>query len=169
MTIPLITFQLNLLRQYKTGLFASMIPTLIFDMTTLYSWRLHLISSMFQTVTVFTLATGNVISFKGNFITDATTENIMDLIEPLHQKLQKVSSYEFLGFSRSYLSFSIALTYVILLHTFIFAVIEKLMKEHWVIRETAEKSFRTFLSMVDDNPREIFVVDNNYNILYINK
>lgn len=146
-----------------------MIPTLIFDMVTLYSWRLHLISSMFQTVTVFALATGNIIHFKGSLVMDATPENIMDLIEPVQQKLQKVSSYEFFGFSRSYLSFSIALTYIILIHTFVFAVVEKLMKEHWVIRETAEKSFRTFLSMVDDNPREIFVVDSNFHLLYINK
>ena len=38
-----------------------------------------------------------------------------------------------------------------------------------MIRETSEKSFRTFLSLIEDNYNEIFIIDKNKAILYANK
>ena len=53
--------------------------------------------------------------------------------------------------------------------TFIFAVLEKLLKEFWVIRETSEKSFRAFLSVMRDCQEAKVIIDESLNIKFYNK
>jgi hypothetical protein len=169
MAIPLLVIQLTLLRQYKTGLFISMLPTLVIDIMTLYSWRLHIISSMLQTMLILFLSSINAISLKNDIIIQSLSGNFNEILNPVHQKPHSVSIFEFLGFSSSYLAFSVVLLYIILMQTFMFSVIEKLMKEHWVIRETAEKSFRTYFNIFDDLQTEVIFVDSNLKLLWANK
>lgn len=128
-----------------------------------------MISSLTQTMLLFSMSTFNVISFNSDIMKAAGGEHILGFANEMHQNLKRVSIYEFLGFSRNYLAFFFTLVYILVLQTFSCAVIEKLMKENWVIRETAEKSFRTFFTMIENSPRETFVVDNQMNLLYINK
>lgn len=42
------------------------------------------------------------------------------------------------------------------------------MKEFWIIRETAEKSFRMFHSIIDDFHNEVLILDESLNIIYSN-
>lgn len=50
-----------------------------------------------------------------------------------------------------------------------FAIIEKLMKENFVLRDSTEKSFKQLLGMVDDHPDELVVVDQFFSIQFFNK
>jgi transcriptional regulator with PAS, ATPase and Fis domain len=58
---------------------------------------------------------------------------------------------------------------VILIDLTLYATLEKHSKESWVIRETTEKSFKTFLNMVDENPKEVFIIDKSGALQFINK
>lgn len=58
---------------------------------------------------------------------------------------------------------------VILIDLNLYATLEKHSKESWVIRETTEKSFKTFLNMVDENPKEVFIIDKSGALQFINK
>lgn len=56
-----------------------------------------------------------------------------------------------------------------LINTFIFATCEKLIKEYWVIRDTYEKSFKTFMTIVDDSASPIFILNDSWELMYANK
>ena len=51
MTIPLILTQINLITQYDTAILLTMVPSLLFDSFTLFSWKLHVAFTAGQTVT----------------------------------------------------------------------------------------------------------------------
>lgn len=51
----------------------------------------------------------------------------------------------------------------------IFATIEKFMKENWVIRDSMEKSFKQLLTMIDDQPTGVAVLDQTMNIKFFNR
>ena len=55
-----------------------------------------------------------------------------------------------------------------ILEIIIFATFEKLLKEYWVIRNTNEKSFRTFMNMVTNHSDSIFIVNESLGLVYIN-
>jgi len=169
MIIPLLVIQLALLKHHKTGLFISMLPILVIDLLTLYSWRKHLLSSMFQTFVLVVLATLNIISFKEGVIEGSYSKKVSELAQPVHHKLNSHSAYEAIGFSKSYLVFILTLMYVLLIQAFMFAVVEKAMKEYWVIRETNEKSFKTMFNIFENTPRETIIVDANMKLMYVNK
>lgn len=64
---------------------------------------------------------------------------------------------------------SFFIAFLTLIDLFMFALVEKFLKEFWVIRETSEKSFKMFMGMVDDNQNEVILVDQSMNLLFINK
>jgi PAS domain-containing protein len=68
----------------------------------------------------------------------------------------------------SFSSFPIYLV-ILIIDLYLFAVIEKFMKENWVIRDSSDKSFKQLLAMIDDHPQELFVMDQNMNIQFFNK
>lgn len=50
----------------------------------------------------------------------------------------------------------------------LFCSLERLLKEAWVLRETSEKSFKTFFQMLDEHQQEIFVISSHGKIEYFN-
>lgn len=58
---------------------------------------------------------------------------------------------------------------ILVVDLFIFATGEKFMKENWVLRDTYDKSFKQLLTMIDDHPEEIFVIDQALNMIFFNK
>jgi shikimate kinase len=63
----------------------------------------------------------------------------------------------------------LAILVMISIDLFVFLHIEKVLKEFWVIRETSQKSFKTFYSIFDNNHRGKFIVDDSMTLLYLNK
>ena len=57
---------------------------------------------------------------------------------------------------------------VLLVELVIFATIEKLLKEFWVIRETDQKSFRTFMSIFNDSHYETLILSESLNVEFYN-
>ena len=79
-----------------------------------------------------------------------------------------LNSEEELKISELLISYEIIVIYIIFT-TFVFAVIEKLLKEYWVIRETSEKSFRVFLSIMRDWQEAKVIIDESLNIKFQNR
>ena len=55
-------------------------------------------------------------------------------------------------------SFHLKVIVSIAFNAWVYSVLEKFLKEFWVIRETSEKSFRTFHTMLNENQSETIVL-----------
>ena len=140
MIIPLLTFQHLLITKFHTTFVLALIVAIPIDVCTMYSWRKHLMGTMIQNLLLF------------------MTVHMYTPVKDL-QSVAKLTKY----------TDSLCIALFTLLDLVVFALLEKVMKEFWVIRETTEKSFRMFHSMIDENNKEIFIIDEGMNLIYMNQ
>ena len=143
LSIALLFIQINLVVDYNSPLLVSLLPIALFDSLTLYSWKLHWVSVLGQSI----------------------LWSIWLRISHLNPEMVGLEN------AIAFNSFMCFIKFFIILaaDAFIFATVEKLMKENWVLRDTFDKSFKQLLSMIDDHPEEIFVLDQSMNIIFFNK
>ena len=139
MAIPLFILQ-NTVAIYHNSSFAMvMLINLPIDVWTLAWWKYHISSMLAQNL----------------FVLISMHNNNMKMEESA-MKPTKPSDF-------------LMILVLCIFEIILFWIIEKFLKEFWVIRETSEKSFRTVLSLIEDNHNEIFIIDKNKSILYANK
>ena len=140
MAAPVFILQNTIAIHHEWSFAIVMLINLPIDVCTLVSWKYHISSMLTQNLLVVIWILNN--------------NNLK--IEETAMKLTKLTD----------------IWIILILWIFeiiLFSLIEKFLKEFWVIRETSEKSFRTFLSLIDDNYNEIFIIDRGRNLLYANK
>ena len=109
------------------------------DLCTLHTWRKHFTATIIQVMILFL--------WKYQVVGNNKVNGILKLAS---------------------LSDSISLMIFIAIDIMIFVQFEKLFKESWVIRETTQKSFKTFYSVYDKNHREQFIIDESLQLLFMN-
>ena len=143
LSVSLLFIQLNLVVDYNAPLLVSLLPILVFDSFTLFSWKFHLVSVIGQSI-----------------------------LWSICLRFTHLNS-EMVGFEKAiaFNSFScfFKFIFIVVIDLFIFATGEKFMKENWVLRDTYDKSFKQLLTMIDDHPEEIFVIDQSLNMIFFNK
>ena len=142
MTLPLILMQLNLLTEYQTAAVIALLPSMIFDSFVIYSWVERLLFVIGQTF-------------------------VWALMMRFQYFNPDQNGYECL-LSFSYFRHFALYLFILAIDVSIFVVLEKMMKENWVIRDSTDKSFKQLLNMIDEHPSEIFVVDQNMKIKFFN-
>lgn len=142
MAIPIVILQVMMVSKLNIPTYITLMITLVpIDTCSLFSWKLH------------------SLSFIWNYI-------VLRNLPYVSKMVMSSTSCEIVRESEQFTYFQGFI--VLLVELVIFATIEKLLKEFWVIRETDQKSFRTFMSIFNDSHYETLILSESLNVEFYN-
>lgn len=141
---PLLCFHLKYFGEsYSAPALFALFPVIIYDVLAVSTWKVH---SLLLGLHLLLL---NLI----NYVFGLPQEGPMEL----KSVLLMADRYSFTTLSVAFL-----------LDIVIFAALEKLLKENWVLKVSFDKSFRIAMSIIDANPFKMLICDVKGNILFAN-